>query len=119
MCLMLTKPMVCVENICINKINILYYDRIDVFEDIDAIKTSSSIEFVISNYFYFLDKEFKFQPDLRNGCHDVLVMSMNLNNIAILNICGVDYRCIINGITKSEVVNLLQNAYLSKKIGSL
>ena len=36
-----------------------------------------------------------------NGCHDVLTMSMNLNNIAILNINGLDYR----GINK--VVNLL------------
>ena len=37
-------------------------------------------------------------------------MSMNLNNIAILNICSIDYRCIINGISKSEAVNLLKNA---------
>ena len=27
---------------------------------------------------------------------------MNLSNIAILNIYGADYRCIINGISKSE-----------------
>ena len=28
----------------------------------------------------------KFQPDVCNGCHDVLIMSMNLSKIAILNI---------------------------------
>ena len=30
---------------------------------------------------------------------------MNLNDIAILNIHGVDYRCIINRISKSEAAN--------------
>ena len=40
------------------------------------------------------------------------MMSINLNDIAILNICGVDYRCIINRISKREAVNLLRNADL-------
>ena len=42
-------------------------------------------------------------------------MSINLNDIAILNICHVDYCCIINGIDESEVINLLQSAELTKK----
>ena len=41
------------------------------------------------------------------------MVSMNLNDIAILNICSVDYPCIINGISKT--INLLQNAYWSDK----
>ena len=45
-------------------------------------------------------------------CH---TMSINLNDIAILNICHVDYCCIINGIDESEVINLLQSAKLTKK----
>ena len=40
---------------------------------------------------------------------------MNFNNIAVLNIHDFSYACIINGISKSETVNLLQYAYLSKK----
>ena len=48
----------------------------------------------------FLDKGFKIQPDIYNGCHDVLMMSMNLKDTAILNIRGVDYRCINNRISK-------------------
>ena len=47
------------------------------------------------------------------------MMSMNLNNVAILNIHGVGYRCIVNGISNSEVVNLLQNVDLSEKSESL
>ena len=40
---------------------------------------------------------------------------MNLNNIAILNIKGSGYNCIIGLISKNEVINLIQNANLTKK----
>ena len=43
------------------------------------------------------------------------MMPINFNDNAILNILGVDYTCTINGIDKSEVRNILQNAYLAKK----
>ena len=42
-----------------------------------------------------------------SGCNDLLMMSTNLDDIAILNINGGDYRCIISRIRKSKVVNLL------------
>ena len=48
-------------------------------------------------------------------CHDVLEMCINLNDIAISNIRGVDYRCIINGISKSDGVNVLQNTDMTEK----
>ena len=38
----------------------------------------------------FLDEGFKFQVDIRNKCHDTLMMPMNLSNIATLYIHGVD-----------------------------
>ena len=64
----------------------LYYDRIDVSEGIDVIKTIASIECDICHYRCFLNYSFKFQPDVCNSCHDLLVMSINLSDIAILNI---------------------------------
>ena len=42
------------------------------------------------------------------------MVSVNISNIAILNINGVNYCCIINRISKSEAVNLLQKADLRK-----
>ena len=72
----------------------------------DVDKTSESKECDVCHYWYFLDKGFKFQPVVYNGCHDVLIMSMNLKNIAILNIKVVDFCCINSGISKSEAVNL-------------
>ena len=56
----------------------LYYDRIFVSKNIDGNKTSTSKECDIFCYWYFLDKEFKFQSDVSNGFQDVLVISMNL-----------------------------------------
>ena len=44
---------------------------------------------------------------------------MNLNNMAILNNWGVDYQSLINGISKSESVILLQNIDLGKKFSLL
>ena len=67
----------------------------------------------------FLDKGSNFQPGVLNGCHDVLMMSMNLSNIAIINFHHADYRCMISGIRKIEAINLIQNVNLSKKSGTL
>ena len=44
---------------------------------------------------------------------------MNINDIAILKIHGVAYRCIINGISKSESMALLNDANLNGKSGTL
>ena len=46
-------------------------------------------------------------------------MSINLSDIAISNIKGSDYCCIISGISKSEAVKLLQNVDLTEKSGAL
>ena len=42
-------------------------------------------------------------------------MSMNLSDIAILNIKGSDYHCIISRISKSQAIKLLQNIDLTEK----
>ena len=44
----------------------------------------------------FLIYSFKFQPNACNRCHNLLMISVNLNDIAILNIKGSDYHCIIS-----------------------
>ena len=84
----------------------LYYDRIDVSEEIDVNKTSASKEYDICHYWYFLNYSFKFQPNVCNRYHDLLMMSINLSNVAILNIKGTDYRCIISLISKNEAIDL-------------
>ena len=60
-------------------------------------------------------EELMFQSYVCNGCHDLLMMSMNLSDIAILNTKGTDYCCIISGISKSEAINLMHHINLNKK----
>ena len=47
------------------------------------------------------------------------MMSMNLDDIPILNIKIVGYHCFISRISKSEPVNLLQYTDLTEKSGIL
>ena len=87
-----------------NNIKILYFHRLDLSEGIDVNKTTAL-------------KGFKFKPDVCYGCHDVLIMSMNLRDIVILNIHGVAYLCIINRISNCGVMALLNNTNLNEKCG--
>ena len=47
------------------------------------------------------------------------MMSMNLSDIAFLNIEGSDYCCIISRISKNEAINLMQNVNLTEKSETL
>ena len=90
----------------------LYYGRIDVSEGIDVIKTSESKELQYLSLLVFLNEGFQFQPNAFNRSLDLLMMFMNLSDIAILNINGSDYRFIITGNRKSETINLMENTNL-------
>ena len=69
----------------------IYCNRIGVSEGIDVNKTNASKECNVCHYWYFLNYSFKFQPNVGNRCHGLLVMSINLSNIAISNIKDSDY----------------------------
>ena len=97
----------------------LYYDRIDFYKRIDVNKTSESKEFYICHCWYFLSKGFKFQSNVCNGCHDLLMMSMNFSDFGNLNNIGANYRCIVSGISKREAINFMQNIDLTEKMGIL
>ena len=47
--------------------------------------------------------------------HDLLMMSMNLSDIAILNIKGSNYDCVFSLSSKNKAINLLKNIYLTEK----
>ena len=84
----------------------LFFDRINVSEGINVNKTSASKECHICHYWYFLNVSFKSQSNVCNRCQDLLMMSMNLSDIAILNIKDSDYRYIISLSSKIEAINL-------------
>ena len=59
----------------------LEYDRIDISEGIDINKANASKECGICHYWYFLDKGFKYEPYLCNGCHNLMHKAMNFNDV--------------------------------------
>ena len=65
--------------------------------------------------FSFKQRVFKFQRYVCNRCHDLLMISMNHSDIAILKIKITTYCCIISGISKSEAIKLLRNIDLTEK----
>ena len=70
----------------------LEYNRIDISEGIDINKSNDkSKECDICHYWYFLDKNFSYQPHLCNGCHDLMQKAMSFNDVAIVSIKGCDY----------------------------
>ena len=84
-------------------IYMLYFNRNDVSEWIDVNKRSALKECDVCHYLYFLNKGFNFQPNVCNRCHDLLIMTVNLSDIAILNINGSDHSSVISGISENVV----------------
>ena len=82
----------------------LQYENISVSEGIDINKTHPSKECMLCHYWYFKDVGFKFERKICHECH-VLMTAYELKNIAILNVKGIDFRCILWGISRDEAVN--------------
>ena len=70
----------------------LEYDRIYISEGIDINKTNASKECDICHCWYFLDKNFNYEPYLYNGCHDLMQKAINFNDVAIVSIKRNDYK---------------------------
>ena len=67
------------------------------------------------SYWYFKDVGFKFELHVCSKCHNILMTVYGLKNIAILNVKGVNFRCILWGISRDEAVNRLNNSVLEDK----
>ena len=91
----------------------LQYIKIDVSEGIDTNKTSASKECMLCHYWYFKDVGFEFEPLVCNKCHDILMTAYDLKDIAILNVKGVDFRCILWVVSRDEAVNRLNDPVLN------
>ena len=57
----------------------LEYDKIDISERIDVKKTNASKECDICHYWYFLSKNFNYEPYLCNGCHSLMKKAINFD----------------------------------------
>ena len=60
------------------------------------------------------DVGFKFEPHVSNGCHDLLTMAYELENIAILSANRATFKCTLWGISRNEGLRL-NNSVLEDK----
>ena len=87
----------------------LEYERIDISEGIDVNKSNKPKECDICHYWYFLDKNFNYEPYLCNGCHDLMQKAVSFNDVAVLFIKGSEYRIHFWYMTKNDAIRLLNS----------
>ena len=97
----------------------LEYDKIEISEEIDIGKTNGSKESDICYYWYFLDKGFKYETYLCNGCHDLVQKAMNFNDVAIDSVKGSDYSIHFWYMSKDDAINIMKSSNLNEKSTSL
>ena len=93
----------------------LQYGRINVSEEIDINKSNKSKECIICHYCYIKDIGYKFEPYFCKICHDISMMVYELENIAILYVKGVAYRCVLWNMNGNDAINRLNNSKLDNK----
>ena len=78
------------------------YDRINILEIIAINKANASKECDICHYWYFLDKTFKYEPNL-------------CKNVAIVSVKGSNYGINFWYFSKNDAINIMGNSNLNEK----
>ena len=98
----------------------LEYDKIDISEGIDINKCEETSERCsLCNFYYFLDENFSYGPFLCNGCYDMSLKAVILQYLTIINHNGNHYRINFAFISKKDAYNLIKNATIIDKKGTL
>ena len=71
------------------------------------------------NFIIFLDKNFNYEPYLCNGCYDMSLKAVSIKNLAIINHNGNHYRVNFAFMSKKDAYNLIKNATIIDKKGTL
>ena len=98
----------------------LEYNRIDISEGIDINKCKkTSARCSLCKFYYFLDKNFSYGPFLCNGCYDMSLKAISMQNLTIINHNGNHYRVNFAFISKKDAYSLIKNATMIDKKGTL
>ena len=98
----------------------LEYDIIDISESIDIKKCKeTSRECNLCKFCYLLDKNFNYGLYLCNGCYDMSLKAVSIKNLTIINHNENHYRVNFAFISKIDVYNLIKNAMIIDKKGTL
>ena len=66
---------------------------------------------MLTNQVHQRNVAFRGEVHVCNKCYDVLMTAYELKNIGILSVKGVDFRCILWGISRDEAVNRLNRVF--------
>ena len=95
----------------------LGYDRIDIPKGIDVNKNKSiSRKCSLCKFYYFLDKNFKYGPYL---CYNMSMKANSMQDLAIVYHGENAYRVIFVFMSKKDAFNLIKNAVIIDKKGTL
>ena len=98
----------------------LEYDRIDISEGIDINKCEeTSKKFSLCKFYYFLDKNFSYGPFFCNGWYDMSLKAVSIQNLIIINHNENHYHVNFMFISIKDVYNLIKNATIIDKKGTL
>ena len=101
----------------------LEYDRIDISEGIDIKKCKeTSRECSLCKFHYFLDKKFNYGPYLCDGCYDMSMKAVSIQNLTIINHInhnGNQYRVNFAFMSKKDTYGLVKNAVIMGEKGTL
>ena len=98
----------------------LEYDRIDNSEDIDSTRNKLvSRKCWMCHFWFFTDKNFNFDKRLCDGCHDMNMKAVSINNLAIAYVGDKAYRINFAFMSKDEAINLIKNSAIMDKRGIL
>ena len=70
----------------------LEYGRIGKLEQIDVNKTNESKECDVFHYWYCLNKRYRFETYVCNGCYDLMQNSARFKDVAIVSITRDEWR---------------------------
>ena len=76
---------------------------------------SNDKSIMICHYWYFKDIGYKFEPNVCNKFHNISVMDYELETIAVLNVKGIDCRCVLQNMTKTDTISRLISFKLFNK----
>ena len=92
----------------------LEYDRINVSGEVNVNRTNVLHEHIICHNWYFFKINFRFQPEVYNGYHDLMQITMSVIDFAIVSFNGNDWY-----VSKYKAINLLKSTNLTEKSGIL